>query len=87
MKIINKLIKDCCTGPDGKTYDPARMLWIFGVIAFICFTAYEVFKSNDFNMVNFSIAYSSLLVAGGIGVKVKESTEPPAAIVPTIVTK
>lgn len=78
--IMKKFFKDCFTGPDGVTYDPARILWFIGIVAFLCFTGHWVYTGHEFNMVNFGIAFSSLLVAGGIGVKVKESSEPPAPV-------
>jgi len=77
-KQIKKLVKDCVTGPDGETYDPARILWIVGVVTFMGFAGWEVYKTNHFDMVNFSLAYSGLLAAGAAGVKIKESTEPKA---------
>jgi hypothetical protein len=76
FKTIKTVIKDWLTGPDGVTYDPARGLWIVGMIAFLAFTGHGVYKGKEFDMVNFGIAFSSLLVAGGAGVKIKESTEP-----------
>ncbi len=76
---LQKVIKDCFTGPDGVTYDPARVLWIIGMVAFLAFTAHSIYKSNkDFDMVNFGLAYGGLLAAGAAGVKVKETTEPKA---------
>lgn len=77
---FGKIFKDWFTGPDGATYDPARMLWFVGIVSFLCFTGHWVYTGHEFNMVNFGIAFSSLLVAGGIGVKVKESSEPPAPV-------
>ena len=77
---FGKIFRDWFTGPDGSTYDPARMLWFVGIVAFLCFTGHWVYTGHEFNMVNFGIAFSSLLVAGGIGVKVKESSEPPAVV-------
>jgi len=74
-----KIIKDWMTGPDGVTYDPARALWMLGIVSFLAFTAHGVYKDDKaFDMVNFGLAFSSLLVAGGAGVKIKESSEPKA---------
>ncbi len=73
---MKKMIKDWFTGPDGVTYDPARMLWIAGIISFLLFAGHQVYKTSNFDMVNFGIAYGSLLAAGAAGCKIKESTEP-----------
>ena len=51
---------------------------ILGTCAFIGFAGYEIYKSGHFDMVNFGIAYGTLLGGGAAGVKVKESTEPKA---------
>lgn len=74
MNILTHIL----TGPDGVTYDPARVLWIFGILCFLCFTGYEVYKKETFDMANYGIAYGALLAAGAAGVKIKESTEPLA---------
>lgn len=71
-------LKHLITGADNQTVDVARVLWIVGVIAFLCFTGYEVYKSGHFNMSDFALAYSGLLTAGAAGVKIKESSEPRA---------
>jgi len=73
---FKKIIKDWFTGPDGETHDPARALWILGMVAFLAFSGYELWKTQKFDMVNFGIAYGGLLAAGAAGVKIKESTEP-----------
>jgi len=66
------------TGADNETVDVARVLWIAGVIAFLCFSGFEVYKTDHFDMANFALAYGGLLAAGAAGVKIKESSEPPA---------
>ena len=81
-KTYRESLRDLFTGPDGYTVDPARVLWIAGIIAFLCFTEHEVYKSDKFDMVNFAMAYSTLLAAGAAGVKIKESTEPAAQPAP-----
>ena len=73
---MKKMIKDLFTGPDGETHDPARWLWIVGVIVFLGLSGFEVYKTNRFDMVNYGIAFGTLLGGGAAGVKIKESTEP-----------
>ena len=73
-----KFLNDWLTGPDGITHDPARGLWILGIVAFLCFAGYEVYTKKAFDMVNFSISYGSLLGAGAAGVRIKANTEPAA---------
>ncbi len=73
---ITKIIKDWFTGPDGETHDPARALWILGMVVFLAFSGYMLLKTGTFSMVEFGIAYGGLLAAGAAGVKIKETTEP-----------
>jgi len=76
--VIREFLTHIVTGADNQTVDVARVLWIVGVFSFLGFTGYEVWKSSHFNMTDFSLAYSGLLAAGAAGVKIKETSEPPA---------
>jgi hypothetical protein len=69
-------LKHILTGIDGETFDPARILWVLGVVSFLGFTGYEVWKTGHFDMVNFGVAYGGLLAAGAAGVRIKADTEP-----------
>lgn len=73
-------IKNIFTGIDGVTYDPARALWILGTVSFLLFAGFEVYRTQHFNMVDFGIAYGTILAAGASGVKIKETTEPKERI-------
>jgi hypothetical protein len=75
---LMNFLKHMITGADNQTVDVARVLWIVGVLAFLCFAGCEVNKSGHFNMTDFALAYSGLLTAGAAGVKIKASTEPTA---------
>jgi hypothetical protein len=73
---MKKIFNDLFTGIDGKTHDPSRWLWIIGIVCFLSFAGYEVYKNGHFDMTNFGIAYSALLGGGAAAVKIKETTEP-----------
>ena len=68
---MKKVFKDCVTGLDGVTYDPARVLWIIGVVVFLVLVGITVYHTGVFNMTEFGLAYSGLLAGGAAGVKVK----------------
>lgn len=70
--------KNIITGIDNSTVDVARVLWIVGILSFLGFAGYQVYKSGSFDMVNYALAYSGLLAGGAAGVKIKASTEPAA---------
>lgn len=78
MNRAGQAIRELFTGPDGETHDPARWLWILGIVAFLAFAGYELYRSGRFDMMNFGLAYATLLGGGAAGVKIKESTEPKA---------
>jgi hypothetical protein len=83
------VVKHILTGIDGETYDPSRVLWTIGVLFFLVCETITVYRSGVFDLVNYSIAFSTLLAGGAVGVKIKETTEPPAkaSIQPIAATK
>ena len=84
MNTLYKIVSDWFTGIDGQTYDPARFLWFAGILAFLTFTAVDIYRHDKFDMENFAFAYASLLAAGAAGVKIKETTEPLTSIMPKV---
>jgi hypothetical protein len=68
--------KHMVTGIDNQTVDVARVLWIIGALSFLGLSAYDIYRSGSFDMVNYAMAYSGLLAGGAAGVKIKASTEP-----------
>jgi hypothetical protein len=48
------------------------------MVVFLGLSGFEVYKTGNFDMVNFGLAYGGLLAAGAAGVKIKETTEPKA---------
>lgn len=80
---IAKLIKDCMTGPDGLTFDPARVVGYPMSIAGFCVFFYASIKSvlatHAFDYVAFGTGFAAmmgglLLVAGSVAAK--NHTEP-----------
>lgn len=72
-------LKHCLTGIDNQTFDPARVLWVVGILSFLGFAGWEVYRSSHFDMTNFATAYGVLLASGAGAVKLKESSEPKPA--------
>ena len=71
-------LKNIITGIDNSTVDVARVLWIVGVLSFLGFEGFQVYKTGIFDMVTYALAYSALLAGGAAGVQIKASTEPQA---------
>jgi hypothetical protein len=70
--LIKKILKDSFTGVDNKTYDLGRILIAIGFVSLLIFQAFE----KQFNAFQFAGAIGALLSAGGILLKLKETTEP-----------
>lgn len=78
-----KVIKDCFTGLDGVTYDPARVFGYggaaLGMIGFIADASVVAWKHGVFDSQAYGIGYGALLAgvaAVGGGVAWKAKTEP-----------
>lgn len=83
--ILKKLINDCLTETDGKTYCPFRVggfsLSAAGIPTFLGLAVYAVVKSaaHQFDMIGFGTAFGAMmtglaLLAGGVAVKAKGET-------------
>lgn len=78
---MNKVIKDLFTSLDGESFDIGRVLWAFGVITFLCLSAYTViWQGKAFAMQDFGIGIGATLAAGGAALGFKAKTEPPKSL-------
>lgn len=74
---LKKLVKDCLTGLDGQTYDPARVAGVFGIATFIGLAIYAViYKGQPWDPQSFGLGFGGLVTGVGAGVLLKKSTEP-----------
>jgi len=74
---ISKMIKDCLTGIDGETYDPARVATMFALMTFFGLAVYVVvFKNQPFDMQQFGIGFGAVIAGGSWAIKTKSKTEP-----------
>jgi hypothetical protein len=76
LNLVKKLIKDCLTGKDGVTYDPARVYLAMAVNVFLGATILDAMHSIKFDPQTFGIGFGALLAGGGLGVSLKSGTEP-----------
>lgn len=86
-------IKMMATGPDGITLDPARVIGygsaVAGVVVFLFNSIWSVTHSGIFDASAYGIGFGAVcagIMAIGIGVGVKASSEPPATPGTTITT-
>ena len=73
---MQKLLVDCFTGKDNRTFDWGRILWAMGGVAFIVYAGWEVFKTNHFAAQDFGIGFGGILGGGGAGLALKAKIEP-----------
>ena len=76
LNLIKQFIKDCLTGKDGVTYDPARVYLALAVNVFLGATILDAMHSIKFDPQAFGIGFGALLAGGGLGVSLKAGTEP-----------
>lgn len=76
IKLIQQVVKDCLTGKDGITYDPARIYLAMAVNVFLAATIMDAMHSIKFDPQAFGIGFGALLAGGGLGVSLKAGTEP-----------
>lgn len=82
LHIINAcrhLVRDCLTGPDGVSYDPARAFWMAGVVIFFVLTFRIEIKTVD-QLFQWVTAFGAVLVAGGVGIMIKATNEPKPVV-------
>lgn len=77
MNIVSKIIKDCATGIDGVTYDPARLYGLLAVLVFFVLALVAVVgKDQPWDAQAYGIGFGTLLAGFGLGVGLKARTEP-----------
>jgi hypothetical protein len=82
---MKAMIKMMCTGPDGETFDPARVIGygssVFGVGVFLFNSVWQVIHTHTFDPQAYGVGFGAVcagIMAVGIGVGAKAHTEPAA---------
>lgn len=73
---ISEMLKNTFTGVDNETIDIGRVLLAMGCLSFLGCAFYSLYKGQTFDAVAFGAGFSALLAGGGLGIKLKENTEP-----------
>jgi hypothetical protein len=74
--IFKKLIFDCFTGKDNKTFDVLRILLFMSCVVFCFLSIFDTFKGHSFNPMEFGTGLGLVLAGGGGGLGLKSRTEP-----------
>ena len=90
---MRHMIKQMATGPDGMTFDPARVIGygsaVLGVGTFLFNSVWSVTHTGAFDAQGYGIGLGAVfagIMAIGVGVRAKADSEPPAGPSTTIVT-
>lgn len=77
FQVIKSVIKDSLTEKDGQSYDVTKVQWFVGTVVYFGCTIYSVMHTVDhhFDFTSWAVGFASILAAGSVGVKIKESTE------------
>jgi hypothetical protein len=79
---MNKMLKDVFTGLDNKTWDLGRVLWAAAFVVGVGLVVHGHIVGHDFDIQAYGVGIGSLLTGGGLGLKLKEGTEPSPATTP-----
>jgi hypothetical protein len=71
-----KIVRDCITGIDGVTVDPARVYLLLAVVVFLGGAVTELFFAHKIDFQAYGIGFGALLAGGGFGIGAKSKTEP-----------
>lgn len=64
------------TGVDNRTWDIGRILWAVSVVVGLGLVIHAQLADKAFDIQNYGIGIGALLTGGGLGLKLKENTEP-----------
>lgn len=77
---MKKLLHDCFTGKDNKTYDFGRIIIFLACLVFFYCSVAETLKGHDFQPIEFGTGFGLLFGAGAAGLHFKRKTEPDEEI-------
>lgn len=73
---LGRIIRHTFTGKDNMTIDINRILWFLGAISFIIISAYFVWKTGQWNPLEWGSGFAAVNGGSGLASKLKESAEP-----------
>lgn len=73
---LGRIIRHAFTGVDNTTVDIGRVLWFLGGIAFIIISAVFVWKTGQWNPLEWGSGFAAVNGGSGLATKLKEKTEP-----------
>lgn len=74
---MSRIARHAFTGPDNSTVDVARVLWAMGALSFILLSAYFVWKTGQWNPLEWGSGFAAVNGGSSAAIKFKEKSEPP----------
>jgi hypothetical protein len=76
MGEIKKMIRDVLTGLDNKTYDGARISFVFSMIFLSVMVFIDFLINKHFSGTTYAASIAGITTSHGGMIKLKETTEP-----------
>jgi hypothetical protein len=76
FSLIKKVIRDCLTGVDGVTYDPARVYGALAILVFLGNSMYAIYLGQPWGAIDFGTGFGLVMAGFGAAVAMKAQTEP-----------
>ncbi len=76
-ELFRTVIKDSLTVANGRDYCESKMLAFVSFWIYLPFAGYMLYRTPDhFSLSEFSLGIATIIGAGAVGAKIKDSTEP-----------
>ena len=73
---FKRVVRHTFTGKDNKTVDLGRVMWFVGAVVFMGISVYFVWKTGQWNPLEWGSGLAAINGGSGAAVKLKESSEP-----------
>lgn len=73
---MKNVIKNSLTGKDNTTWDLGRILWAIAFVTGLVLVISAHIRQVMFDVQGYGLGIGALLTGGGLGLKLKEDTEP-----------
>ena len=77
---FSRILRHTFTGKDNIHIDVARIMWAIGVLAFIGMSAFMIWKTHNFNPLEWGSGFAVVNGGSGAAIKLKEKTEPEPGV-------
>lgn len=76
MNLFARVVKDICTNKNDRDYCHSKTLALVAFVGFLSLSGYSIYRGDKFDPLGWAGGAGTIITAGALGAKVKESTEP-----------